>query len=148
MAQSKPGVPFKPKLDTKFHIDYDWWEKDEQDLNTYMLTHLPSDLRERFEDGAEEKVVDYIDPDTGEVRQLDALGLAIQEASQREDFINPQISLVDSVFRVFIANGNSPRSPQELEEETGRDARTILKTIGGIRVYRGIRPIEQTDTAD
>jgi len=148
MAQSKPGVPFKPQLTTKFHIDYDWWEKDNQDLNAYMLTHLPSDLREQFEDGVEDKEVDYVDPETGEVSQLDALGLAIQEAIQREDFINPQTSLVDSVFRVFLANNNTPRSSQELEEETGRDARTILKTIGGIRVYHGIRPVEMSETTD
>ncbi len=148
MAQSKPGAPFKPQLTTKFHIDYDWWEKSDQDLHTYMLTHLPSDLRERFEDGAEEQVVDYVDPETGEVSQLDALGLALQEAAAREDFINPQTSLVDSVFRVFLANGNTPRSPQELEDETGRDARTILKTIGGIRIYRGIRPVEMTESTE
>jgi hypothetical protein len=70
------------------------------------------------------------------------LGLAIQEAARREDFITVQTSLVDSVFRVFLSNGNMPRSPKELEEETGRDARTILKTFGTVRTYRGIRPFQ------
>ena len=31
---------------------------------------------------------------------------------------------------------------QNLSEITGRDAKTILKTIGGMRVYRGIRPYQ------
>lgn len=142
MQPPKPSAIVKPTLDTKFNIDYEWWEKENNDLRTYLLTHLPPDMREKFENSTEERVVDYIDPETAEVMQLDELGLAIQEAAKRDDFITPQTSLVDSVFRVFLANGNTPRTPTELEEDTGRDARTILKTFGGLRVYRGIRPVE------
>jgi len=143
-GKPKPGALIKPTLDTQFQIDYDWWEREKNDLRAYMITHLPAEMREKFADSDEDAVVDYIDPDTGEVFQLDELGLAIQEAAKAEDFINPQTSLVDSVFRVFLANGNTPRTPKELEEDTGRDARTILKTFGGIRVYRGIRPIQSS----
>lgn len=142
MQPGKPSPILKPTLDTKFHIDYDWWERENNDLQSYMLSHLPPDLRDKFEEQATEELVDYIDPESGEVFQLDALGLAIREASQREDFINSQTSLVDSVFRIFLSNGNAPRTPRELEDDTGRDARTILKTFGGIRVYRGVRPVE------
>ena len=146
MQPGKPKPILKPTLDTQFHIDYGWWDRENQDLRSYMLTHLPADLRETFDEADdEERIIDYIDPETGEVFQLDALGTAIREAAKREDFINPQTSLVDSVFRVFLANGNTPRTPRELEAETGRDARTILKTFGGIRVYRGIRPIHTND---
>lgn len=143
-GKPKPSTVLKPKLDTKFQIDYDWWERENNDLRAYMLTHLPADLRDKFDDEAEDGEVDYIDPETGEVQQLDKLGLAIQEAANRDDFINPQTSLVDSVFRVFLANGNVPRTPQELADDTDRDARTILKTFGGIRVYRGIRPVQDS----
>jgi hypothetical protein len=146
MQPGKPKPILKPTLDTQFHIDYGWWDRENQDLRSYMLTHLPTDLRETFDEADdEERIIDYIDPETGEVFQLDALGTVIREAAKREDFINPQTSLVDSVFRVFLANGNTPRTPRELEAETGRDARTILKTFGGIRVYRGIRPIHTND---
>lgn len=143
-GKPKPGALIKPALDTKFQIDYDWWEREKNDLRAYMITHLPSEMRDKFAESDEDRVVDYIDPDTGEVFQLDELGLAIQEAAKSEDFINPQTSLVDSVFRVFLANGNTPRTPEELEADTGRDARTILKTFGSIRVYRGIRPIQSS----
>lgn len=136
----KSSTLVKPTLDTKFHIDYDWWERENNDLRSYMLTHLPPDLREQFDESREDRVVDFVDPETGEVTQLSELEIALQQAAQRDDFINPQTSLVDSVFRVFLANGNDPRTPRELEDDTGRDARTILKTFGGIRVYRGIRP--------
>ena len=142
MQPGKSSTVVKPTLDTKFHIDYDWWERENEDLRAYMMTHLPPDMQEKFEGRTEFEVVDYIDPQTGEVHQLDELGLAIQEASKREDFITVQTSLVDSVFRVFLSNGNVPRSPRELEEDTGRDARTILKTFGSVRTYRGIRPFQ------
>lgn len=143
MQPGKPTTLLKPTLETKFHIDYEWWEKENDDLRAYMLSHLPSDLREKFdEDETEERVVDFIDPETGEVHRYNELDLAIQEAAKRDDFINQQTSLIDSVFRVFLANDNQPRNPKELEADTGRDAKTILKTFGGIRVYRGIRPIQ------
>ncbi|MEL6525582.1 MAG: hypothetical protein AAFQ07_07725 [Chloroflexota bacterium] len=143
-GKPKPSAVLKPQLDTKFQIDYDWWERENNDLRAYMLTHLPPDLREKFDEDEEDSEVDYVDPVTGEVQQLDKLGLAIQEAASRDDFINPQTSLVDSVFRVFLSNGNTPRTPEELADDTERDARTILKTFGGIRVYRGIRPIQES----
>jgi hypothetical protein len=143
-SKPKPSTLIKPTLDTKFQIDYDWWERENNDLRAYMLTHLAPEVREKFTESEQDQVVDYIDPHTGEVFQLDELGLALQEAAKTEDFINPQTSLVDSVFRVFLANGNTPRTPKELEEDTQRDARTILKTFGGIRVYRGIRPIQSS----
>lgn len=137
----KPGFLVKPTLDTKYHIDFGWWDKSSEDLRMYLLSHLLPEQRERLSQTDEERTVDYIDPDTGEVMQLDELGLAIQIAAEDPNFINPQTSLVDSIFRVFLANGNVPQSPRELEERTGRSAQTILKTLSGGQVYKGIRPI-------
>lgn len=146
VQKPKPSIPgplLKPKLDTKFHIDYEWWDTNSDiELRSYLLSHLPQEERENLEEMPEDRQIDYVDPETGEVFRLDALGLALQEAAKDEDFINAQISLVDSVFRVFLKNGNKPLSPQELEPLTERPASTILKTLGGIKVYRGIRPID------
>ena len=30
----------RPTLDTKFHIDYDWWEQSDLDLKTYLYSRL------------------------------------------------------------------------------------------------------------
>lgn len=144
-GKPKPSAIIKPTMNTEFHIDYAWWEQENNDLHSYMLTHLPADLREQLGDDKDEFAqLDYVDSETGEVLQLDELGMALREAAKRDDFINPQTSLVDSVFRVFLSNGNEPRTPKQLAEATGREARTILKTFGGIRVYRGIRPVQAT----
>ncbi|MCU0511148.1 MAG: hypothetical protein MUE40_01115 [Anaerolineae bacterium] len=144
MQPGKPNILLKPTLDTRFHIDYEWWQREQQpgDLRTYMLTHLPPDKRDYFQKQEQDRVLDYVHPQTGEVFRLDELGLAIQEAARQPDFINPQTSLVESIFRVFLANGNIPRTPRELAKDTGRDAMTILKTVGGIKVYKGIRPYQ------
>lgn len=140
MSIPKPSALIKPTLDTQFHIDYDWWKRTPDDLRTYLLSHLPSEQRERLSQAAPDQVVDYIDPETGEVFQLDELRLAIQRAAEDPNFINEHTSLVDGIFRVFLKHNNTPMTPNELAKFTGRPAETILKTLSGKRIYMGIRP--------
>ena len=139
----KPNAFIKPTLDTRFHIDYDWWERSPgEDLRIYLLSHLQPEQRERLGQGADgdSHLLDYIDPETGEVFQANALDLALRMAAQEESFINLETSLVDSVFRVLLRNGNTPVSSRELEAQTGRPAQTILKMLSGAQIYKGIRP--------
>ena len=138
-----PHYLIKPSVETKFCIDYDWWETSRDDLNVYLLTHLSQRQRDSLEHQDLQEVFDYVHPETGEVFQLDALELALQESAKRDDFITEHIGLIDSVFRAFLVNGNQPLNARELAEITGRAAATILKTIGGIRIYRGIRPCHE-----
>jgi hypothetical protein len=137
----KPSALVKPTLETSFRIDYEWWERSaDEDLRIYLLSHLPPEQRERLSQSQEGRIVDYIDPETGEVFRLDELQLAIQTAAADPGFINENTSIVDSIFRVFLRNNNSPLTPVELAEVTGRPAETILKTFSGRRIYKGIRP--------
>lgn len=141
--QHKPSALVKPTLDTTYHIDYSWWDRsDGEDLRTYLLSHLPPEQRERLMQNTEPRVIDYIDPETGEVTQMDELQLAIQLAARDPDFINPHTSVVDSIFRVFLANNNQPLTPKDLGDYIGRSPTVILKTLSGGRVYKGIRPVE------
>jgi predicted transcriptional regulator len=39
-----------------------------------------------------------------------------------------------------LANDNTPMTIRDLAERTGRPAETILRTLGGTRVYKGLRP--------
>ena len=57
------------------------------------------------------------------------------------NYINENLSLVDAVFRVFLARGNKPLTCRELGSITGRLPETILRTLSGRRVYKGIRPV-------
>ena len=89
------------------------------------------DLREEF---------DYVHPETGEVFQLDTLRLAIKESSKGEDFIGEHIGLIDSVFRALIVMATSRSARLSWRKLQDAIRRRFLKTIGGVRVYRGIRP--------
>jgi hypothetical protein len=141
-SKSVPSFLRKPTQDTRYHIDYGWWDKSNEDLRSYLLSHLLPEQRDRLSHQEEDRIIDFIDPDTGEVFQLNELGLAIQIAAEDENFIGPHTSLIDSIFRVFLATGNQPMSPKELAERIGRKPDVILKTIGGSAVHKGIRPLE------
>ena len=130
----------KPTPNTKFHIDYDWWERTGQDLQVYLISHLLPEQRDYFKEHDAGDESDWVDPDTAEVHRVDALRMALQQAARDPSYITPHTSLVDAVFRVFLANNNVPLTPLELEERTGRPAMTILRTLARGRVYKGIRP--------
>ncbi|HRE46369.1 MAG TPA: hypothetical protein PLD47_01480 [Aggregatilineales bacterium] len=131
----------KPTLNTKFHIDYTWWERDERDLRSSLISQLLPEQRSQFESLKDEPEIDFIDPNTGEVRRVDALQQALAKAAQDPNFITDRMTIVDAVFRLFIANGNTPLTPLEIAEQTRRSAATILKTFAGTTVYKGIRPL-------
>jgi hypothetical protein len=134
----------RPTLDTRFHIDYEWWEESNLDLKTYVYSRL--DIGdEPVMDTSQEKV-DLVDPDTGEVRRVDGFQYALQTYfSQLPDDFLTQTSLVDAVFYILLANANKPMSARELAERMARDPDVVLKTLSGPRIYQGIRPIFDDD---
>ncbi len=133
----------KPTLDTKFHIDYDWWKREDRDLRAYLISHLLPEQRKHFEANPEEGDIDWIDPETAEVRRVDALQQALVRAAEDSQYITDHTTLVDAVFRVFLANGNKPLSPNDLGRTINRPPATILRTLAGGQgqIYKGIRPL-------
>jgi hypothetical protein len=90
--------------------------------------------------------IDWVDPETAEVRRMDGVQYMLTtHCAHQPDYLQQQTSLVDAIFRVFLANGNIPLSALELAEKINKpnQANTILKTLGGARVYKGIRPITE-----
>jgi len=133
----------KPDLETKFHIDFDWWEREGRDLRVYLQSHLCSECRMIYTNHRGNAEVDWIDPDTAEVTRVDALWQSIRtHCSEKPDFITENTPLTDAVFRVFLANGNQPLSAIELHQVLDRyTPMTILRTLGGRTIYKGIRPV-------
>lgn len=132
----------RPTLDTPFHIDYDWWEERGLDIGVELRSHLCKEHRQAFgrEFAAEEKI-DWVDHRTGEVRRVNGLQHVLHiHCSKQPDYITDSLPLVDAVFRVFLARGNEPLTAKELGNITGRYPERILRTLGGLRVYKGIRP--------
>lgn len=129
----------RPTEDTKFFIDYGWWERSNLDLKTYLYTRL--NIGEDLQLDTDMENVDLVDSRTGEVRQVDGFQYVLQTYfSQLSDDFTARTSLVDAAFCVLLANANRPMTAKEIAKQVGRPTSVILKTLGGPRVYQGIRP--------
>ena len=140
-APGKPTTLIKPTLDTLYHIDYEWWERSGKDLAQALIAQLPQSLRDNLSLRPGETMLDYVDPVTAEVTQVNELTLAVRTAAEDSQFVTPQTSITDAIFRIFVANGNQPLSVNELGERLARPPQTILKMLSGREIYYGLRPV-------
>jgi hypothetical protein len=132
----------RPTLGTRFHIDYDWWDRADRDLDVYLRSHLCPDHQQSLSGMDATAVFDHVDAETGEVRQVAGIQqILMSHCSRQPGYIGPQSTLVDAVFRILLANGNTPVSSEELGQRLGRPPQTILRTLSSPRVYKGIRPL-------
>jgi len=110
----------------------------------YLQSLLCPDHQAAFAELPGDKVVDFVDPITAEVQQVDGLQhVLISHCAREPGFITTRTTMVDAVFRTFLANGNTPMSPTELAVQLNRPPDLILRTLTGERVYRGLRPIAE-----
>ena len=141
MNETKRFSLVKPALDTPFEIDFDWWQQHDNNWHIYLFSFLCQDHQAVFANADENIRIDIIDPETAEVRMVDGLlDVLMTHCARQPDFLTKNNSLVDSVFRVLLANGNKAMTPIELSQAINRPAETILRTLAGITVYKGIRP--------
>lgn len=141
MTETKRFSLVKPTADTPFHIDFDWWKKNERDWHVYLRSLLCAEHREVFMVVEEGQVIDWIDPSTAEVKQVEGIQNALMSHCVKQpDFLTEQTALVEAVFRLFLTNGNIPMSSKDLGARLNRPPETILRTLAGPRVYKGIRP--------
>ena len=142
MSEVKRFSLVKPTVQTPFHIDFDWWQQNENDWHVHMRSVLCEMHQQAFSNWETNQFIDWVDPDTAEVRTLDGLQQTLITHCAREaEFITAHTTLVDGVFRALLAHGNAPLTSMELGEILGKTPEIILKTISGPRVYKGIRPV-------
>lgn len=133
----------KPNAKTPFHIDFDWWKKNERDWHIFLRSLLCPEHQLTFAEIDESELIDWIDPQTAEVKPVDGIQHALMShCALLPEFTDAHTAMVEAVFRIFLVNGNIPMSTDELSKKLGRPADTILKTITGPRVYRGLRPYQ------
>ena len=143
MPETKHFSLIKPTVDTPYHIDFEWWKNHDNDWRVFLRTCLCDEHQKAFQDQPESGMIDWVDPETAEVRQLDGLqSILISHCIKEPNFLTSNTALVDAIFRVFLANRNAPLTPLELSDRIGKPAETILRTISGFQVYRGIRPVQ------
>ena len=143
MAELKRFSLVKPSLETRFFIDFDWWKQNDRDWRVYLRNYLCPEHQTAFANIDTKEQVDWVDPETAEVQRVDGLQhILITHCAKQRSFITQHTTLVDSVFRILLANGNIPTTPEELAEQLDRDARVIIRTLSGPRVYKGLRPYQ------
>ncbi len=132
---------YRPTENTKFHIDYGWFEKNSQDVKVLIRKCLTPDQQENMPTYSTE-LYDYIDDRTGEVTQVDPiLHLIRSQNVQDPNFITTRTPVAEAVFRVFLINNNQSMTPSELSARISRKPSEILAQLGGRVVYNGIRPV-------
>jgi hypothetical protein len=130
----------KPTVDTLFHIDFDWWKENDENWRVFLHGFLCEKHQELFKDQADNVVIDAVDPVTAEVKQVDGfLHELMTHCARQPEFIDDNMPLIGKVFRIFLANGNQPLSAAQLAELVKRPAQTVLITLTGPQVYKGIR---------
>src|SRR5512147_1161559 len=128
----------KPTLQTRYHIDFDWWRQNDRDWRVYLRNFLCAEHQQAFAGFNLAEQVDWVDPQTAEVQRVDGLQhVLITHCARQPAFITQHSTLVDAAFRLFLANGNTPMSAIEIGERLGRPPDTILRTLTGGRVYKG-----------
>ena len=135
----------RPTIDTKFHIDASWWEHIGRDFRLYLHGALCATCQaELTPTNGDLKTVDYVDPQTAEVRRLNELWARLLfHCSQEPEFVEPGTPLTAAIFRTLLASGNRPMSPRELHRRIGKsDPETILRLLTS-KPHYGILPAQQ-----
>lgn len=141
MTETKRPSLLKPTVRTPFHVDFQWWKQNERDWHVFLRSLLCPEHQIAFAGYEEGQLIDWVDPVTAEVKAVDGIEHALMShCALQPDFVNEHTALVEAVFRLFLVNGNSPMSAEDLSARLNRPADTILRTLAGPRVYRGLRP--------
>lgn len=137
----------RPSLDTKFHIDNEWWQNSGKDLRVAVRGQLCRDDQARFPDHRNLESVDWVDPETAEVVRADALLQTLRSHCARQpEFVSSGNTAVSNIFRIFLLNGNQPLTPRELARQMPwTSPEVILRTLASGQVYMGIRPATGLD---
>lgn len=142
MTEGKRISLVKPTVTTPFHIDFDWWQKNERDWHVYLRSLLCAEHQAAFANVEEGQMIDWVDPVTAEVKPVEGVqNTLMSHCVKQPDFLTEQTAMVEAVFRLFLTNGNVPMSSEELGSRLNRPAITILRTLTAGRVYKGIRPV-------
>ena len=135
----------RPDTNTLFHIDSTWFEKNGRDLREEMHAALCEECRAIYPTPADARVVDRVNPQTGEVTRVDALWECLADhCGRKPEFITPTTPLMSAIFRALLANGNNPMSPEQLYQRIGKsNAAGILRVLMSADIENGVVPFEK-----
>jgi hypothetical protein len=133
---------YRPTENTRFHVDYSWFEAQGVDVNVLIRKTLTAEQQERLGEDAEKIVFDYIDDATAEVRAENQVVHTIRtESAADPNFISARTPVWEGAFRTFLLNGNNPLTALELAQILKRKPAEIVAQLSGRVIYNGVRPI-------
>lgn len=135
----------RPDTKTLFHIDPGWFERNGREMRAEMYDALCDTCRALYPSPSEVRVVDRINPQTGEVARVDALWECVADHCGRQpNFISPTTPLTTAIFRALLANGNNPMSPEQLHRRIGKsNPAGILRLLMGAEIENGVVPVDE-----
>jgi hypothetical protein len=111
---------------SKFYIDLKQWEQNGRNFRQEVYDGLCDECKQIYtlEDV---RVVDHVDPETGQVTKMDALlDCASEVCGHASDFVSPKMPLTRAIFRAFIAAGNAPQSAEEIYARIKKGSPNII----------------------
>lgn len=125
-------------INTPFNIDLHWWESRGRNLGRFLAEILGKDYPKT--DG---EPLDYIDPETAEVYQLDPLwATVLVHRAHKPDYITSATPLTNAVLRALIENMNRPMTAVDLYRRISRTSpETVLRVLRTARTQYGIVPV-------
>jgi len=121
----------------RWFIDLNWLEQNNRSFLALAQGCLCPKCRERLE------------VSKGEISAADLLATIKDCCSKTPGFVTDRSPILESVFRLFLANGNQPLDLEELGKrlverrggDTQRTSTEILTRLLGNERYYGLRPV-------
>ena len=140
----RPLSLIKPTAETLFHIDFDWWQENDSNWRIFIFEFLCPEHQAYFKDKADTIKIDAVDPETAEIKKVDGLLFVLMNHCVRQGgFISDNIPIIAKMLRTFLANGNQPLSVGALAKIVNRPVTTVLATLSGPQVFKGIRQTQK-----
>ena len=120
----------------RWFIDLDWLEQHNRSFFILAQGCLCPQCRERLEGGKEG------------ISAADLLSNIKDCCSKTPEFVTDRSPILESIFRLFLANGNQPLDLEQLGKQlsewcgdTYRTSAEILSRLLGNEHYYGLRPV-------
>jgi len=131
------------QVSPRWFIDLDWYQQNNRSFFALTQNCLCPKCQKKLK---------------GEISAADLLTTVKDCCSKAPDFITGRLPILESIFRLFLANGNQPLNLEELERQlnewregdTYRTSAEILSRLLSSDQYYGLRqvPVEQGDLED
>jgi len=136
----RPLSLIKPTAETLYHLDFDWWQENDSNWRIFLLEFLCPEHQAFFKDKADTTKIDAVDPETAEIKQVDGLLYELMNhCAKQEGFISENLPIIAKVLRTFLSNGNQPLTAAALAIIVNRPVATLLATLSGPQIFKGIR---------